>query len=225
MILDNLLVTCLGLHLLGDFYFQSDRMAEKKRNSLVFVLLHSLLYAFPFSLVLIFGNLSVFLALVGTHFLIDMLKFPLERIGRQQGLVFIVDQALHLLCIVLISLYSPLSNTLLENYAMQLRFVVLLLAVAKPVSVLFTQLFGFLKPELLPSGKNGAGKTIGYLERILLSFLFLMGQFGSIGWVIAAKAFARSKQISESPEFCEYFLVGTLFSLVSAVALYGVLFH
>jgi hypothetical protein len=189
------------------------------------VLLHSLLYAFPFSLVLIFGNLSVFLALVGTHFLIDTVKFPLERIGRHQGLVFIIDQVFHLLSILLIALYFPLSLALLETYSMQLRFFVLLLAIAKPVSVLFTQLFGFLKPEGLPSGKNGAGKTIGYLERILLSCLFLMGQFGSIGWVIAAKAFARSKQISESPEFCEYFLVGTLFSLVNVVALYGLLFH
>ena len=34
----------LTIHLLGDFYFQSDKLSEKKRNGYCYVLLHGLIY-------------------------------------------------------------------------------------------------------------------------------------------------------------------------------------
>jgi hypothetical protein len=223
MILETTLVVYIGLHVLGDFYFQSDRVAEGKRNAFSLVVLHSLFYCVPFFLVLVFGDLFAFLTLVISHFLIDTIKYSVEHKLGRQGLVFAIDQAFHLLVLCLVAFAFPLSIASLVRYEMQIRTFVLLLAVGKPVSVVFIQLFGFLKPGDLQEGKSGAGRTIGYLERLLLASLFLLGQLGAIGWVIAAKAFARSRQISESPAFCEYFLVGTLFSLLSVVVLYGVL--
>ncbi|AEV28719.1 Protein of unknown function (DUF3307) [Sphaerochaeta pleomorpha str. Grapes] len=225
MIMNTTLVFYLGLHLLGDFYFQSDTMAEKKRTAFSMVIVHGLIYALPFLLVFAFGNIVAFFVLVVSHVLLDALKFVVERTLGSNGVAFVFDQLLHLLCLLFVVAVFPASIAFVDTYAMQVRAFVLLLAAVKPVSVLFLQVLGYLKPGNLPSGKSGAGKIIGYLERLLLASLFLMGQLGAIGWVIAAKAFARSRQISESPEFCEYFLVGTLFSLLSVVALYGLLFH
>ncbi len=63
----------------------------------------------------------------------------------------------------------------------------------------------------------GRGRIIGVLERALALTLILWGQFGALGLVIAAKALARFRGLEER-DFAEYFLIGTLASLLVALA-------
>lgn len=60
------------------------------------------------------------------------------------------------------------------------------------------------------------GRTIGALERALALTLILLGEYGAVGWIIAAKSLARFKAL-EDREFAEYFLIGTLASFLLAV--------
>jgi len=60
------------------------------------------------------------------------------------------------------------------------------------------------------------GRTIGALERALALTLILLGEYGAVGWIIAAKSLARFKAL-EDREFAEYFLIGTLASYLLAV--------
>ena len=60
------------------------------------------------------------------------------------------------------------------------------------------------------------GRAIGSLERALALTLVLLGEYGAVGWIIAAKSLARFKALEER-EFAEYFLVGTLASFLLAV--------
>jgi hypothetical protein len=60
------------------------------------------------------------------------------------------------------------------------------------------------------------GRAIGILERAITLTFVLMGQYGALGLVIAAKSLARFKAL-EDREFAEYFLVGTLASLLLAL--------
>ncbi|MBN1498582.1 MAG: hypothetical protein JW982_00370 [Spirochaetes bacterium] len=55
------------------------------------------------------------------------------------------------------------------------------------------------------------GKIIGILERVLIYFFVITGYFASIGFIIAAKAFARFKELDDQ-DFAEYVLIGTLLS-------------
>src|SRR2546426_1073385 len=57
------------------------------------------------------------------------------------------------------------------------------------------------------------GRTIGVLERALAVTLVLLGQYGALGLIVAAKSLARFKAL-EDREFAEYFLIGTLASLL-----------
>lgn len=66
------------------------------------------------------------------------------------------------------------------------------------------------------------GKWIGPLERAIMYILIVTGNLGSIGFVIAAKALARFKEL-ENKDFAEYFLVGTL-SSVAGTLVVGFLF-
>ena len=60
------------------------------------------------------------------------------------------------------------------------------------------------------------GRAIGALERALALTLVLLGEYGAVGWIIAAKSLARFKALEER-EFAEYFLIGTLSSFLLAV--------
>ena len=60
------------------------------------------------------------------------------------------------------------------------------------------------------------GRAIGVLERALVLTFVWFGQFGAVGLVVAAKSLARFKAL-EDREFAEYFLIGTLASLLLAV--------
>jgi len=60
------------------------------------------------------------------------------------------------------------------------------------------------------------GRAIGALERALALTLVLLGEYGAVGWIIAAKSLARFKALEER-EFAEYFLIGTLASFLLAV--------
>ncbi|MFK7742727.1 MAG: DUF3307 domain-containing protein [Planctomycetota bacterium] len=62
------------------------------------------------------------------------------------------------------------------------------------------------------------GHTIGVLERALGLSLVLLGAWAGLAGIIAAKSIARFKDLEDRP-FGEYFLVGTLTSLLVTVAI------
>lgn len=63
----------------------------------------------------------------------------------------------------------------------------------------------------------GAGAIIGTLERLLAALLCAMGQYAAIGLVFAAKTLTRYDRIAKDPPFAEYYLIGTLGSLLLAL--------
>jgi hypothetical protein len=69
-------------------------------------------------------------------------------------------------------------------------------------------------------GELNRGRIIGILERGLLYGFVLQGQYGAIGFILAAKAFTRFKALDDRP-FAEYVLIGTLLSACLALATGG----
>ena len=95
----HLFVLLLICHLLSDYYFQSQKMADRKDKNIRGLAFHILLVGIPlFVLTIIIPSLwwkvfTVFLS----HALIDFLKPILQRIlGVKTSIIFILDQVLHL---------------------------------------------------------------------------------------------------------------------------------
>jgi len=59
------------------------------------------------------------------------------------------------------------------------------------------------------------GRTIGVLERALVLLLVVLDQWGAVGLVVAAKSLARFEDLKRR-HFAEYYLIGTLASLLLA---------
>jgi hypothetical protein len=70
----------------------------------------------------------------------------------------------------------------------------------------------------IDAGEFNRGRVIGLLERCLIYFFVLSGQYGAIGFTLAAKGFTRFKEL-EDRGFAEYVLVGTLLSSSVAIAI------
>ncbi|MGH9380180.1 MAG: DUF3307 domain-containing protein [Thermoanaerobaculia bacterium] len=82
-------------------------------------------------------------------------------------------------------------------------------------SVVRTVLRRFTAPEG-ETDQPGAGRIIGVLERLMALTLVLLDQWGALGLVLAAKSIARFKDLDQRLS-AEYYLVGTLTSLLLAV--------
>ncbi len=69
----------------------------------------------------------------------------------------------------------------------------------------------------------GAGAIIGNMERILSAIFMASGQWAAIGVIFTAKSIARFKQIEKNKQFAEYYLIGTLYSILYVVVVYFLL--
>ena len=58
-----------------------------------------------------------------------------------------------------------------------------------------------------------SGRVIGILERVFVYFAVILNEYSIIGFILAAKAFARFKEL-ENKAFAEYVLIGTLSSIL-----------
>lgn len=124
---------------------------------------------------------------------------------------------------------APLVGLACSN-RMQLELFGLLLA-ANEANLAIRAVFDGLdlKPKSLPAGQGvldvgefNRGRVIGLLERVLLYLFILQGQYGAIGFILAAKAFTRFKALDDRP-FAEYVLIGTLLSASLALVVGGLI--
>lgn len=70
--------------------------------------------------------------------------------------------------------------------------------------------------RMVDQREYNAGRVIGILERIFVYYFLLNGHLTAIGFIIAAKSFARFKDL-DNRVFAEYVLIGTLLSVLSAL--------
>ena len=226
----------LSAHLMGDFILQPSILAEKKKEKLRWLFLHSVIYALPIFLAafLCFDEktiLSPILIICVSHHIIDYFRIKIDNNFENKNVIFcsfIVDQVIHIAIILFtirfFSLYNKTSdiysNFIEWKYADTLiLYFVTILSIWTPSSVFIKKLFNYLFQNQNNSNENtNAGNIIGKLERLIISFLVLTNQTSVIGFVLTAKSVARFKQFNQDG-FAEKYLVGTLTSAAIAIIL------
>lgn len=215
----TLLLIC---HFFADFHLQSQEVADKKGQDRRFLLRHLVGVALPLLLTafLQYRIWWILVLIFLSHALLDFFKekiAELLHLNRQKS--FLLDQALHILVILLLSRFvssMPIPVWIDPNWLNRILFLVL---ITKPTNIAFWIFFQKYQPEednkmdTIP----GAGGAIGFLERMIIGICIIFGQFTSIGLVFTAKSIARYNKISENPAFAEYYLIGSLFSILSVL--------
>jgi hypothetical protein len=234
-------------HLLGDFYFQPQKLAERKEGSFGFLMLHCAIYAAAAaaSLLLLGGGFIIAAVIAAvSHLVIDCVKFAALKSTAKAGVLtvsgdraaFCIDQALHLAAILAASLLvtareQPLIPPYMEGFGSLtgvdpyrlVAYAALALGVLKPANVFIRRMMYARKPDeeptLAESESVRSGRYIGGLERLLMITLMALKQYGSIAIVFTAKSIARFRRLDDR-EYAEYYIFGTLLSAVTAAGMF-----
>ncbi len=243
----NFLILLLG-HIIGDFYFQNSQMATNKFKKPSSFVLHIVLYTLAITSVCIpIWNTNLLIPIILTsasHALIDIFKVVFSKIKKfshltnQKALGFLLDQTLHIFCMILVSIYMTKENIFITtnglmnwlsymsiDYLFVVKFLILLLGNIRPCNILIKTTVQQYKPKEVTSTVAeqpitvGAGATIGALERFLITVFFVNNQYSLIGLILTAKSIARFSKLSDNKDFAEYYLMGTLLSVLFVLGL------
>ena len=288
----NFILLFLICHVIGDYYLQSQDMAENKNCSFNWVMIHSAVYCLPFIIILIFFKKTKFLfcllvLLCLSHLILDIIKYfaytyyknikngsmkcKMIVLWVKQWMVYVLDQLTHIILIVVLcysfkensfSLIPSVKNILVIlnlNSITILKWTLIMLCIYKPANITFKILFSWCKPknnicedknskdndeninkhentealkntiEVIKEAEDdkpieNVGAIIGFLERVIIVLFLVANQYSAIGFVLTAKSIARYNLISKSQSFAEYYLVGTLYSVLFSVVLYNIIF-
>ena len=238
----DLAIALLLAHVLGDFVFQHRRVIEGKSAGkltayLEHVAVHGLLSVL--ALALFTDRISdwaawvLLAAILVSHPLIDWCKTRLKTRSKHGLGLFLIDQTLHVLIIVIGATWvSGLSISALITEALPLNQDIALVLLGYTLA-----LFGvgwlnglLLKPladryaeetkrdsEAGREGLSQAGMIIGWLERALILTAVLLQSPVGVGFVLAAKSVFRFENTKAGQQAAEYFIIGTLVSVTEAV--------
>jgi len=220
--------------LLADFVLQPSWLVRRKAQGVGGLLLHGAIY-FATSMGVGLGSWSsaywtVAIALAVVHIGIDWGKIQVndaQRGGYWPVAAFLVDQGLHGVSIVVLAAafgfiraevlageVAAVWNNTRDVYVLSLYVAALF---GGSIFVKLTTALFQVPSAPGETGVEGAGAYIGVVERLAITTLVALQQYGAVGFVLAAKSIARYKKIEEQKGFGEYYLIGTLTSSVIAI--------
>lgn len=213
-------VKLLLAHLIGDFLLQPTSWVkdkEKQKQRSIYLYLHAFLH-FVLAWVLVgeiaFGWFALGLAI--SHGFIDFLKLYFQN-KKTQRLWFSVDQILHLVVIITVTL--TYNNATIDFTSFGNQFWVTItgfILLTKPTSIIIKNIISIWTPENKTNDDSlqNAGNYIGILERLFVFCFILTGHFEAIGFLLAAKSIFRFGDLKEAKDrkLTEYVLIGTLLS-------------
>ncbi|MAZ72090.1 MAG: hypothetical protein CMC70_02990 [Flavobacteriaceae bacterium] len=225
-------------HVLADYFLQTQKMAREK-NDLGFksrLLPWHVFMVFVCSWVLSF-QIEFFVGagiIAILHYVIDGFKAQANRHSKLWKYAFFIDQVLHILVLVVVSLFFKIYHGLQPLFEIPVSATVIAIVTAyliclRPANIFIKEVFRSSqidvaiaeqeKAEILDGTDElpNAGKLIGILERILALTFILIGQYHAVGFLIAAKSILRYKDTDTLKT--EYVLIGTMLSFGIAVVL------
>ena len=238
----SILVRLLIAHCITDFLLQPNKWIVDKRRRVWksrYLWYHGLLTGALAWLFIPQINLwwAVLLIII-THTITDGWKLSTEKKRGSRLTFFLIDQLIHITIIVILWLWiingwekiNVFAHTYLTNYRILLRVLGYLLMVG-PVGYIIQFLTRKWFFELDPDDSlKEAGKWIGILERVLTITFIYIGQFGAIGFLVAAKSILRVIDKPDKPsgeptlikpfssrKRTEYVLIGTFLSFTIAI--------
>lgn len=222
----------LMIHILGDFYFQSDKISKNKQGNNKYLAIHVLIYTILF-LPLYYLNTNTisvtitFFSIFIIHFICD---YIMKLISKNKTLsLFVIDQMIHLS--VIIVFWMMLRETFIDlsfindylnkievgiSFEKIISITLILLIIVKPASILIEKaLPKEINKEIIVNQEEETfnfGSLIGILERLIIVLLAILNLWTSIALVFTAKSISRFKQL-EDKDFAQKYLIGTLLSL------------
>ena len=228
-----LLLKLLLTHFLGDFTFQPNKWIKKRNTNSIKskYLYYHILVHFVLLLLFFINELQNYfpgiVAIILLHYAIDVTKiYACKKEVLSEFKLFLIDQFLHILTIILVcNYYFPfefsLQNLVSEKILLLITTIILIVSVTPIIIKVFFQRWendmNFDNKESL---KN-AGLYIGIIERIFIVLFININFYEGIGYLLAAKSIFRFGDLTNAKDkkLTEYILLGTLLSFIIAIVI------
>ena len=167
-----------------------------------------------------------------THTWKRLLKHASTYIVMSALFLYILQLALEAFRVVQDSTLAVSVYAVQSPYHILISLIFVLLLLMKPTNLVIRAVSSKYDPKKATarpshteqdSGFKGAGAMIGNLERLLILLSFFFGSLLSVVAILSIKAFARYKLIAEDPYFSEYFVIGTMLSVLITFGCYALL--
>lgn len=224
-----ILFKLLLAHFIGDFVLQpkswvDEKESEKAKSYKLYlhILLHGVL------VLLVLWDLNYWLLaliLMMLHGVIDIIKLYVQK-ENSKPQWFLIDQGLHIVSIIVLWIVWNKPDIPVKTWVMSLEvwiYITALLFLTAVTSIIIQVLMINWSKALNDNNEaslNNAGKYIGILERLFVFTFVVTGNWGAIGFLLAAKSVFRFGDLKESKDrkLTEYILIGTLLSFGIAIA-------
>jgi len=224
----NLIILKLILaHILGDFFLQPKKWVkdkEKRKLKSKWLYIHVAIHIVLMFIIIWDLSYALLISLIGIfHLIIDAIKLLLQK-KKNKRLYFLIDQTLHVISIVILSILLFQGNVSLnlKPEPSVVLFVTCFLFLTQPTSIIMKTIFSKWDISKLTKDNESlkdAGQYIGILERILVFIFIIVGHWEAVGFLITAKSVFRFGDLTASKhrKLTEYILIGTLISFGIAV--------
>ncbi len=222
-----ILFKLLCAHFISDFALQTNWINKGKNEAgftgIAYQFLHAAIHSgMAYILVAEWSCWIIPVVILVTHFIIDIIKYKYIKASIA---TFLIDQLCHI-GVILVLWYTLFYRcnaipfvTFLSSaklWAIALAYILML----KPVSILLSMFLDKWAPaspntQSLPNARQ----WIGYIERILILTLVLIGSLESVGFLLVAKSVFLFGELNKAKEnrSVEYMLIGTLASFTIAI--------
>lgn len=214
-------------HFIGDFLLQPGSWIQEKQEDKIksirfwmHIIIHGLLV-----LVLLWDWNYWFLALLLMiiHGIIDLVKLYAQKVkNRPQW--FIIDQVLHFISIIFLWIiwFKPDLSLMSLNNKAAWTFLTAIIFLTFVSKILIKELMSNWPEAIDIDGDDSlidAGKWIGIIERVLVFIFVVIGQWGAVGFLLAAKSVFRFGDLNKAKDrkLTEYVLIGTFLSFGIAI--------
>ncbi|RBP66786.1 uncharacterized protein DUF3307 [Alkalibaculum bacchi] len=166
----NVFLILLFIHILGDFYFQSENLSKEKNSDFKGIVKHSSIYAiscFVFMIIIVDDwakSVMPIMALI--HLLVDSAKYLFIKKNKNfsiksDNVIYAVDQMIHILTLIIISLIIARNNFSVNKIEIiddilriieispyqSFTWILAILFVGKPANVTIKKLLSPFKPS------------------------------------------------------------------------------
>lgn len=224
------------MHILGDFYLQTNKIAKAKTNkdnenslfiNYKYLTIHSLLYCIPFiSLFFIqkwYWSLLILFIILISHWITDLFTCWFKR-KTKITFALLLDQTIHIIVLFLIFYIFDYDTSVLVQYNKLIYGSTIILFLIKPSIVFVDHIFydvfkskNEISSIVIDNTNFDVGSIIGVFERIMVLILSMFNAITAMAIIITVKTWARSNDIKTKEGFGNKYLVGTLASISLAL--------
>ncbi len=235
----DLMIILLFYYVLTGYYLEKGYRELSSENRISYMKLTGRMLVSAIVIFLVFSTKAVFWGLFILSAL-NLMNLIIKKVQSGENTTkkyFVLEQLSLTVCILILSriFEGAEYNELIIKHDFfnhiflfkHIRIAVVVMIIFRPINTVFIKFFSHENPYSQQENNGNSkevGKLIGNLERLLVLIFLINNQYTAVGLIFTAKTIIRFDEFTDNRPFTEYYMLGTLFSMISVLLVYFALY-